>query len=583
MKSNAHNYSPDGNRTRELFDRAADLPVEEWGSFLDRECPDDLRVRRDVLQLLKADRQAEKDQFLEQTIDDPPPDDPKTLGKYRIDGRLGKEGGQGMTYLAFDSEVKRAVVLKRYHDGSQGGPSEEAQTLARVDCPYVARCYGIERCDGEAFLVAEYISPGRNLDEVQREKPLDFAEIARIVSLVAEGVAAVHDRGLVHRDIKPANVILGDDGIPRLIDFGLAAYLGSNRLQERGGSPPYMAPEQARVESDRIDFRTDVFGLGALLYMLLTGQTPYTGSDRAEILEQARRGDIKQPRQINRAIPPAIESVCLKALAKAPENRYRDAQQFADALARAIKPTLIPKRISVLMPWVLLATLACVIPAMGIWPWGRGPETAPKSSLTGELGPATALKAEITAKHFKDLGDGRRVMPLGTISEESLLKDPPRLKDLLRVHVALTRPAYLYLIALNPDGKDQLCIASAPAAPRLELDFPEKPTDYFGLTDGVGLQAFVVVASDRPLTAYESWKTQIPGGLVWSPVDREGLWEYEDTVSSQLRGKTRGKILRRELVPEGLISLCERLRQSPGVSLVHALAFPVKPEHDIIK
>jgi hypothetical protein len=106
------------------------------------------------------------------------------------------------------------------------------------------------------------------------------------------------------------------------------------------------------------------------------------------------------------------------------------------------------------------------------------------------------------------------------------------------------------------------------------------------LIDGVGLQAFVVVASDRSLPVYESWKTQVPGGVDWSPVDREGLWTYDSAAPSEakrFRGKLRGDVIRRELAPEGLNSLCDRLRRSPGVTLVRAVAFPVKSNQEIFK
>jgi hypothetical protein len=190
-------------------------------------------------------------------------------------------------------------------------------------------------------------------------------------------------------------------------------------------------------------------------------------------------------------------------------------------------------------------------------------------------------------EHFKERGDGHQVVPHGTMSEISLARDPPRLKDLVRVHVRLSRPAYVYLIALNPNGKDQLCLPAGgivSSSPRRQLDFPKDPADYFGLTDGVGLQAFVVVAFDRSLPAYETWKAQVPGGLAWTPVDQEGLWTYDSAAPSDVarfRGQLRGEILRRESAPEALVNLCDRLRRSPGVSLVRAVAFPVKPEEEI--
>ena len=175
------------------------------------------------------------------------------------------------------------------------------------------------------------------------------------------------------------------------------------------------------------------------------------------------------------------------------------------------------------------------------------------------------------------------------VSERTLRSDPPRLKDLVRVRVTLSRPAYGYLIALNPDGKDQLCRPvgdRSPDAPRRELDFPEDPKDYFGLTDGVGVQAFVLVASDRPLPAYDAWKSQVPGGLAWSPPVGDALWTYDGPPTSdpaRPRGQVRGDIVRRQAAPEALVTLCDRLRQSPGVSAVCAVAFPVKADQEIVK
>ena len=159
----------------------------------------------------------------------------------------------------------------------------------------------------------------------------------------------------------------------------------------------------------------------------------------------------------------------------------------------------------------------------------------------------------------------------------------------MRVRVTLSRPAYGYLIALNTNGKDQLCRpvgGRSPNTPGRELDFPEDPKDYFGLTDGVGVQAFVLVVSDRPLPAYDAWKSQVPGGLAWSPPAGDALWTYDDPPASEparRRGQFRGDIVRRQTASEGLTALCDRLRKSPGVAAVHAVAFPVRPDQEIMK
>jgi hypothetical protein len=359
-----------------------------------------------------------------------------------------------------------------------------------------------------------------------------------------------------------------------------------------------MAPEQARGEWDRIDFRTDVFGLGGVLYKLLTGHDPHAGSTVSEILERATKGEVTPPRQFDPTIPGPIEAICLKALAAAPENRYTTALEFAAALRQAIEPSPVATPPPAGIPaWVRrglpAAVLACGLLALAAWLWPRGSEIA--TSVAPAPGPepaATPLQAEIAVKHYKDMGDGRQVREIGTLSENSLARDPPRLKDLVSVQVTLSRPAYSYLIALNPDGKVQLCLpagSTVPSSPRRKLDFPEDGADghyYFHLTDGVGLQAFVVVASDRSLPAYESWKTEVPGGLAWSSVDQEGFWTYDSAAPSdaaRFRGKLRGDIVRRDLAPAALVNLCDRLRRSPSVTLVRAVAFPVRPEEEIMK
>ncbi|QEH34996.1 Serine/threonine-protein kinase PrkC [Aquisphaera giovannonii] len=521
---------------------------------------------------------------------------PRRIGKYEVIRILGG-GGQGSALLARDPDLGRRVVLKRYHAGRGDAPAEieEGRALARVISPYVARCHGIERIDGEVYLVVEYI-PGRSLEEARRAGALDLGRTVEVIARLAEGVAAVHARGLIHRDIKPANVILHDDGTPRLVDFGLAAHLGSDRLRELGGSPPYMAPEQARCDSDRIDHRTDVFGLGALLYKMLAGMAPHSGSTAAEILRGATRGETIPLRQLAPEVPPAVEAACMKALAPAPENRQSTALEFAADLRRAIAHGAEAPRRPSRRPLAATAALLAGL-AVAALVWAR-PGTPTAATPPGDAPPAPAtapepaagtLRAEIGVEHFKELGDARHVERSGTISRASLPASPPRLRDLVRVHVTLSRPAYGRLIALNPDGTVQPCLPAreVPAdAPRTSLDFPEDPRDYFGLTDGVGLQAFVFVASDRPLPAFDAWKARVPGDLAWSPVHYEGFWAYDEAVPSAAGPGTRtlrGDILRRESAPEALVGLCDRIRRAEGVTLVRAVAFPVEPADTVAK
>jgi serine/threonine protein kinase len=198
----------------------------------------------------------------------PQSEEGERIGKFSILRPLG-QGGQAATLLAFDPDLRRHVVLKLYHQALTPAEQEmvlqEGRILARVRSPYVAQCYSAERQEGVPYLVMEYI-PGRSLATRDRSKPLPPAQVLELVRQLAEGLAAVHACGLLHRDVKPGNILIGDDGRPRLIDFGLALPLASEDLAHISGTLGYMAPEQARGEADRTDARSDIYALGMVLY-----------------------------------------------------------------------------------------------------------------------------------------------------------------------------------------------------------------------------------------------------------------------------------------------------------------------------
>jgi serine/threonine protein kinase len=200
-------------RLRDLVDRADELPSTEWPAFVKRECPTDPTLREEAIGLLKQLLMAREEGFLEHgasagaatdaTEDyragEPSGVSPTTIGKYQDLRRFAVSSGQAAAYLAFDPDLERRVVLKRYH--GESGEAEEGRALAKVTSPFVARCFGVERIEGELYLIVEYI-PGRNLAEVRRDGPMDPARVVRIMADLAQGVAAVHARGLIHRDIK---------------------------------------------------------------------------------------------------------------------------------------------------------------------------------------------------------------------------------------------------------------------------------------------------------------------------------------------------------------------------------------------
>jgi hypothetical protein len=155
-----------------------------------------------------------------------------------------------------------------------------------------------------------------------------------LVGQLAEGLAAVHAAGLLHRDLKPSNVLVGDDGRPRLIDFGLAATLASDDLHVLSGTLAYMAPEQAAGLVERIDARSDIYGLGAVLYELLTGRPPHQAPSARELWQAAREGEVVAPRTRNPRVPLAVNALCLRCLARDPAARFASAAELAAAVRR---------------------------------------------------------------------------------------------------------------------------------------------------------------------------------------------------------------------------------------------------------
>jgi hypothetical protein len=259
---------------------------------------------------------------------------PSTIGKFVVLGRLGG-GSQGSAYLARDPDIGWLVVLKRYHtvasDSEARSVGQDGTALSRLRSRYTPQCFGLERVGDERILVMEYV-PGRNLSEIIASGLPSATKAARLVEQVAEGLEAVHACGMIHRDIKPSNIVQGDGGLPRLVDFGLAAHVGSSALRTISGTPPYMAPEQARGQWERIDARTDIYGLGAVLYTLLTGVPPHPGASQRVALEHAKEGEVKPPREYDRSIPRPLESIVMRALAADPNQRYATAANMRQAL-----------------------------------------------------------------------------------------------------------------------------------------------------------------------------------------------------------------------------------------------------------
>jgi serine/threonine-protein kinase len=266
--------------------------------------------------------------------------DPKT--NYKIKTKIGA-GGMASVYLAHDVALNRDVAIKvlqidprlklsqEARDEAVLRFQQEAQAAARLNHPNIVSIYHVGKMQNQHYIVMEYLK-GRSFGQLLKSRtgfPLPF--LLRHIVQICTALDFAHQRGVIHRDIKPDNIILLEDDTVKVTDFGIARIEGSELVKTRDetfmGSISYCSPEQFK-EFSKVDNRTDIFSLGVVLYQLVTGKLPFTGSSPWEVMTNIITSEPILPRRIEPGLPARLDRIIMKALSKRPEHRFQTAREF---------------------------------------------------------------------------------------------------------------------------------------------------------------------------------------------------------------------------------------------------------------
>jgi TolB-like protein/Flp pilus assembly protein TadD/predicted Ser/Thr protein kinase len=274
------------------------------------------------------------------------------LGDYELLAEIGR-GGQGVVFRARQKSLNRIVALKVIGLGQWATKAHlkrfrlEAEAAASLDHPCIVPIYEVGERDGQCYFSMKFVEGGQ-LDEIVKQAPLSIRQAVELVAKVARTVHYAHEHGILHRDIKPGNILLDAKGEPQLTDFGLARLVESEsrvtRTLEVLGTPSYMAPEQAAGNNAKLTSATDVYGLGAVLYQLLTAHPPFAGGTTYETIKLLLETEPRPPRLWNAKLDRDLSTICLKCLEKDPQRRYSAALALAEDLERWLKHEPIQAR-----------------------------------------------------------------------------------------------------------------------------------------------------------------------------------------------------------------------------------------------
>jgi hypothetical protein len=469
---------------------------------------------------------------------------PAAIGKYLVVGRFDGSG-QADVFRVVHPQFQRDLVLKlaKTPVGATGSSDiiAEGKRLAGLEHPNIVRVHDLDFHEGRPFLVMEYIR-ARTLTQYARDEKITPRRAAALVGELARAVAFAHRRGIVHQDLKPANVLIDESGRPRLIDFGLAWQQDAwcvPSSQSEGGTYAYIAPEQARLESDRVRPLSDIFALGSVAYFLLTGQAPFAAATQGESLVRARHCDFDRSALKAAGVPRGLAQICLRAMAAEPAARHATADILASALDRWLRG---PRRAA-----GAVATAAVVLAVTGSW-WllARRP-SRPQRNLPSADRPTIA---QVPAPVPAPLGDGLLDAPHGSPylvqvcrgDEYFELRDavPLVTGDRLLIRCDLPRGLHASLFWFDTEGTftELAPVAVDPAGSRDQLLYPHPPNGLVPLTGPPGTEVVLICARRSGPVARADVEKLFASGRPLSPLPRAMVvrWDLDQLRVESSRG-----------------------------------------------